>query len=165
ACFLRQLSHGASQPRFAWVDLAGRKLEHHARQWIAVLALHHEAAVVEHGHDHHCTGMHDVFTRGRGPVGQAHMVAANVEQLAQKHLLGVDGLFAQMYVGGGGWRGHVASVLTIASTHTDIRPPGIRPKSSTAAPLSDRMARTSVVATMGDVSVGSSKYMLFTRRM
>ena len=53
----------------------------------------------------------------------------------------------------------------MASAHSAISPPGSRPSNSTAAPFSDRMARTSVPATMGAVYTGSSKYITFTRRM
>ena len=98
AGFFGQLAGGAFQHRLADLQLAGGKLEHHVTERVAELALDDQPAIVEQRHDHHRTGVHDVFARGGVAGRQAHLVAAHMQQLAVEHRLGAQLLLAQVRV-------------------------------------------------------------------
>lgn len=57
-----------------------------------------------------------------------------------------------------------ASVFTIAAAHAVIRGPGTRPNANKAAPLILKATVTSLLATIFELSTGSSKYMTLTTR-
>ena len=57
----------------------------HPTERIAVLALHHEPAVIEQRHDHHRAGVHDVFAlRVACPSGSRTMSRRTEKQIAAK---------------------------------------------------------------------------------
>ncbi len=82
AGFFEQLALAADERRLVRVELASREFEHHAFERIAVLALQQQAAVVEQRHDHHGAGVVDELARGFAAIGQAHTVAADLEEIA-----------------------------------------------------------------------------------
>ena len=63
-----------------------------------------------------------------------------------------------------GVTGQVPSICSTALAHSDIRPPGNRPSTSTSAPLIDNTVRTSMGADTVLAVMGSSKYMTLTTR-
>ena len=98
AGLLAQLALRGGELRLARIELAGRELDEHLVERIAELALDDEAPVGKHRHDQHGAGMHDVLARREAAVGQAHRVAAHVQQLAVEHRFGRDLRFDQVRI-------------------------------------------------------------------
>ena len=77
--FLAKLASRGVLRRFARVELARRKLDEHATERIAELALDDEAPIRQHGHDQHRARVDDVLARRERAVRESHDVAADVQ--------------------------------------------------------------------------------------
>ncbi len=78
--------------------LPGGKFEHHSAHRIAVLALEHEPAVVEHRNDQRGARMHDVLTLGGGAVRKTDAVTPDFEHAPGKHGGRFDQVFDQVRI-------------------------------------------------------------------
>ncbi|CAM2160810.1 hypothetical protein PT2222_90027 [Paraburkholderia tropica] len=78
-----QFADRACERAFLRIELACRKLGHHARQRIAILALHQHAPVVEQRNHHDRAGMLHVFARGVLAVRQRDRIAFEREKFAR----------------------------------------------------------------------------------
>src|SRR5690606_13866121 len=130
--FFEQFALRAGQRVFARIELAGREFGHDAADRIAELALEQHAPVVQHGNDDHRARMHDVLAPGLAAVGQAHGVAARLQETAIAQRLAVDQGFGQVGIvgsihGGSGGRMETARQLTIR------RPPAYWPRRASSS--------------------------------
>jgi hypothetical protein len=68
---------------------------------IAVLALHHQAAIVAQGNDHHRARVNHKLTRGSVTIGQTHSVAKGMQEVAFEQLNVLKGVLDQVVIRGG----------------------------------------------------------------
>src|SRR5208283_4206670 len=90
ARLLTQFAPRGVERRFARIELAGRKLEHHPADGITVLAFDHQPAVGQDRDDEYGTRVDDVLARGERAVGQPHDIATHMQQLAVENRLALD---------------------------------------------------------------------------
>ena len=69
AGFFFQFAHGARQATLTRVELARRKLDHHAPYWIPKLSFQDHPAIIHKWNDHDGTRVKDVFTGGQTTIG------------------------------------------------------------------------------------------------
>ena len=99
AGFFPQFADGGFQYFLPRIDLAGGQFEEHLPHRVAVLAFEEQLAIIEHGNDHHGTGMDNVLPHPLMGIRQAHLVAPHVKQAAPPDLFGTQGFLDEMGIG------------------------------------------------------------------
>jgi len=95
---LHQLARRGRQRLLSLIDLSGGKLDEHAFERIAELALQQQFPVGKTRHDHYGAGVRDVLACGLRSVGQPHGVALDVQKLPSEDVFRKDPGLDQMRV-------------------------------------------------------------------
>ncbi len=156
-----QFALGTGQCALVRVELAGRQFDEDAVVGITVLPFEQNGAVVEQRQDDCRTGVANVFAHRGLAVGQPHSVALHLQKRTVVGELPLDLAFFQVLVHGNQTCGRADR---IASTQASISGPGRIPRASAPMPLIDSSTRVSIPASIGDLSVASSKYMTLSTR-
>ena len=187
--FLQQFHPGRILDEFPGIDLSGGKFDQGTAERITELALENEFAAIQHGNHDDGSLMLHILARGFARVRQANPVKADVEELALKNLRTLDRRLGKMGKVFRMWCLHLRTEekdkrpggrgVVDSKKYADdqktmepvklvaqriIRPFGKMPIRATAKPLTDMSSFTSIVALIGTLLAGGSKYMTLTIR-